>query len=475
MKKVFISYSWTNDYHEQWVLELAERLRENGVDIILDKWDLKDGQNVYAFMEQIIKSGDLDNVLVICDKGYTEKADSYKGGAGIEIQIITPEIYNDVQQEKFIPILAERLEDGTPCIPKLFARSKYIDMSNERSYEKGFEQLLRNFYEQPEHRKPELGEPPSWLFEEEASHKKTRYANNQMSKAINQNLRMSQSATNFIGALLSHLEEHVITEIPKDKDIDELVFNSIENMKNLRDDYIEFLMNYCKVRDQFDIDIISDMLEEMYQLTKHRSNMTMSYSNQFDNLKFFIHEVFIYTVLVLMRNNMYEEVGYLTSKDYFLKGETETRYTEMKFVEFRQYLRSLEEQYKKRVNSTKLSFVAEMLTHRVDSNLFTKNEFAQCDILLYYLSRVNANDTDFGWFPVTYIYGRKESMKVLQKLKSKRHYEKVKGMFNVVDIEELKDAFKVADGFDRPSYRHSFDAVPSLEFHINYDQIGKSL
>jgi len=38
--KLFISYSWTSPAHEQWVISLATDLRENGVDVILDKWDL---------------------------------------------------------------------------------------------------------------------------------------------------------------------------------------------------------------------------------------------------------------------------------------------------------------------------------------------------------------------------------------------------------------------------------------------------
>ena len=39
--KVFISYSWSSPEPEQWVLDIATELAENGVDVILDKWDLK--------------------------------------------------------------------------------------------------------------------------------------------------------------------------------------------------------------------------------------------------------------------------------------------------------------------------------------------------------------------------------------------------------------------------------------------------
>lgn len=52
--KLFISYSWSDSTHEQWVIELATELRESGVDVILDKWDLKEGHDAVAFMEKMV-------------------------------------------------------------------------------------------------------------------------------------------------------------------------------------------------------------------------------------------------------------------------------------------------------------------------------------------------------------------------------------------------------------------------------------
>lgn len=40
--KIFISYSWGSS---ELVLELAQRLVAHGVDVVLDKWDLKEGQD----------------------------------------------------------------------------------------------------------------------------------------------------------------------------------------------------------------------------------------------------------------------------------------------------------------------------------------------------------------------------------------------------------------------------------------------
>ena len=73
--KLFISYSWSNSQHEQWVIELATSLRESGIDVILDKWDLKEGHDAYAFMEKMVSDPDIEKVAIICDKTYSEKAD----------------------------------------------------------------------------------------------------------------------------------------------------------------------------------------------------------------------------------------------------------------------------------------------------------------------------------------------------------------------------------------------------------------
>ena len=38
--KVFVSYSHDSDLHKGWVLTLATRLVANGVNVLLDQWDL---------------------------------------------------------------------------------------------------------------------------------------------------------------------------------------------------------------------------------------------------------------------------------------------------------------------------------------------------------------------------------------------------------------------------------------------------
>ena len=107
--KVFISYSWSSD---ELVLDLAKRLVAHGVDVVLDKWDLKEGNDKYEFMERCVNDSEITKVLIICDKIYAQKANDRTGGVGDETVIISSEIYGNARQEKFIPIIAERDEEG---------------------------------------------------------------------------------------------------------------------------------------------------------------------------------------------------------------------------------------------------------------------------------------------------------------------------------------------------------------------------
>ena len=53
--KLFISYSWDceeNKNHMNWVLKLATDLRKHGVDVFLDQWDARFGNDLAFFMEQ---------------------------------------------------------------------------------------------------------------------------------------------------------------------------------------------------------------------------------------------------------------------------------------------------------------------------------------------------------------------------------------------------------------------------------------
>jgi hypothetical protein len=66
--RVFISYSWKSVLNKEKVRVLAERLQLDGIHVIIDIWDLKEGQDKFAFMEQMVTSPEINKVLIICKR-----------------------------------------------------------------------------------------------------------------------------------------------------------------------------------------------------------------------------------------------------------------------------------------------------------------------------------------------------------------------------------------------------------------------
>ena len=137
--KVFISYSHDSLEHKQWVSELAARLQHHGVDVIFDQWI----SNLNKEPTQSIESGigASDKVLVICTDSYVIKANDGEDGVGYEPMIITSKIVKDHENNKFIPIIRQRLsEDKTLTF---LEKQVYTDFTDDEKFDEKFAELLR--------------------------------------------------------------------------------------------------------------------------------------------------------------------------------------------------------------------------------------------------------------------------------------------------------------------------------------------
>lgn len=131
---VFVSYSWTPMRNQETVFGLVSRLRQDGIRVIYDKEDLYPGQNINYFMEQALERNDVDNIIVVCNKDYAEKANNRQGGVGYEAGIIISEIKSAPLQRRVIPVAVEMDVNGNPYLPTKFKELYYIDLTRENGY-----------------------------------------------------------------------------------------------------------------------------------------------------------------------------------------------------------------------------------------------------------------------------------------------------------------------------------------------------
>lgn len=154
--KIFVSYSHDTPAHKKWVGELASKLVEKGIDVILDQWDLAPGDDIPKFMENSV--GISDRVLIICTELYVRKADEGEGGVGYEAMIVTGELVRNLGTSKFIPVIGQT-GDNT-FLPKSLSTRFYVNLSDGQVFDEQFDLLLRELHKVPVLRKPPLGKNP---------------------------------------------------------------------------------------------------------------------------------------------------------------------------------------------------------------------------------------------------------------------------------------------------------------------------
>ena len=301
--KLFISYSWTSPENEQWVLNLATELRESGVDVILDKWDLKEGQDANVFMEKMVTDPLIKKVALVCDHAYAEKSDSRSGGVGTETQIITPEIYQKADQNKFVAIIAERDEQGRAYLPVYYKSRIYIDLSDTDLYSKNFEQLIRWIYDKPFYEKPDLGSKPAFLSDTGTISLSTTLTFRRALDAIRNNKEYCRGALNeYFSIFTRNLERFRLSD--GEGEFDDRVIENIEQFLPYRNEAIEIFLALAQYRDTPDtFQQLHRFLEGLIPYMERPQTITRYNEWDFDNFKFIAHELFL-TLIAFAPVNM---------------------------------------------------------------------------------------------------------------------------------------------------------------------------
>ena len=136
--RAFISYSWDDRPHKEWVINLATQLRQDGVEARLDYWHTVPGDQLPEFMEREIREADY--VVIVCTPSYKIKSEGRTGGVGYEGGIITAEVFARQNHRKFIPVLARG--SWTESAASWLLGKRYSDLSDATRYIEGYRDLL---------------------------------------------------------------------------------------------------------------------------------------------------------------------------------------------------------------------------------------------------------------------------------------------------------------------------------------------
>lgn len=440
--KVFVSYSWTSPDHEEWVLNFANELTDNAIHVIIDKWDLLDGQDKYAFMEQMVTNPSIPKVALIFDKGYVERANNRSGGVGTETQILTYELYEQVSQDKFVGIIAERDENGRLYAPAYYKSRMYIDLSDDEKYTANFERVLRWVYNKPVYTRPQLGEPPEFLADTPGVSLGTNTAYRHALEAIRQGRPYAIGAVSEYFKLVSRNLERFRIESATAQTMVDAILNSIKEMLNPRNEIAKLMLAIAQYSRSSDMkQVIHRFFEDITVYFERDRSTSRFFEWQFDNHKFLTYELFLYCIACLVKYDAFDAIGYLVRQNYMTKPAFRDDTSSMRsFSTFHRTLDSLDE-WNRQHGSRMYSPLASLLHERGDIDDISFEDIMQADTILFIRSLVDDRQgrNAQGWYPETLRFAemRRNAFPVFMRAESLQYYKRLAEMFDGTSIEEI--------------------------------------
>jgi len=469
--KVFISYAWTSDEYTSKVYDFVKRLRSDGIETLFDQFDLKPGNSLHNYMEKCVSDKTVTNVLILLNPEYKKKADERKGGTGIETQIISEEVYNNLDNTKFIPVIFDL--DGKQIIDVLpiYLKSRFfVDLSHHDNYEDQYRSLIRNLYGKPAMVKNSIGSKPSWVDDPKSvtyDVDKLNWISNSMATGI-EKITYRKS----LNILISETEKHIRLFSFENIDIDnfEEAYSSLSPLKNL--------VIGC-VNELIELDKVSNFIEEYFENYSELISPNKSIAKwKYLIFKILAHEIIISIIALLYKYRKYAQIYNLITYSFLARDEWQES------VNFHTFFYSQKEReiynldvrlgHIKYGNKEryKLTGIGDYWSRNISFDFLTLQEFVNADILISNLNGILLHDR---WFAISYVYADGNiswTKDIANAMLKKSSFLRYKPLFGNLDETTLTEALKRDSKYGYHfGYENCFDRIPMISELID----GKKL
>jgi hypothetical protein len=449
--KAFMSYAWSSDAHEAWVLDLATRLASDGVEVVFDKWDLKVGHDAHAFMEKMVTDPTVTKVMMICDRTYKEKADGRMGGVGKETTILTAEIYDKTEQNKYAAIITEHDENGRGYVPAYYGGRQYIDFTDPTQAETKYQELLRWLFDKPRHVRPKLGSAPAFITDPDAVGTGTTSKFKSAMNAVQTNAAQAGGfITDFGEAMVA--EFRACKPLPAEGEpFDEAVLRAAGSMRPALRHFHELVLAEARYGGAH-FDRFLSVLEQMAGLMYRPPDVMQWSERNFDAFRMMAYEGFLGLVAILLSERRYDFVGRVIAHPYFVvERERHNGPATTTFRVFSQDIESMRNR-KQRLNSRQIDLYSDLLAETYRLSFPSMHRLIEADILLYIRAAMVQEETSWEqWWPRTAIYARQFGMlDLFARSESIAFFEQwTPHVFGKISIEDFKAGIAKLDAASR--------------------------
>jgi hypothetical protein len=441
---VFLSYSWSSPEFVDRVTALAERLVSHSVEVIYDQWDLHEGHDLHAFMEQSVARPDVTHVLILCDPVYAAKADDRSGGVGKETLIISPAVYENVEQRRVIPIIMQRDSDDQVKVPLYLRGRRYVDMSRPDSEAEAYEQLLRILYDKPARVRPPRGDRPDFLNEDYVALGTTGSLALFRSAALAGRPNASGLFTDLLERFYRAIRDRELVDaLGSLDDLEDWTSNSIDGFLGYRDEFVQAVQTLARhVHSSDGYSRLHSFFESAVNLVYGHQDRLFGEGVEAENISFLVWELYLYTVATLLREERFEGVGRLTapmhvrsrSGDGVLRG---IGVLDPSFL--------LLERRNQRLRLNKISFAATLLKQRANNPQVPYEAVMESDLLLWYRT-VAAGEKDVRWYPRSLVYiGYTQRLPLFERARDSEYFKRLAPALGVSSRDDFEARFTAID------------------------------
>ena len=394
------------------------------------------------------------------------------GGVGTETQIISPEIYNKVIQEKFLPVIFERGIKGEIPKPQYLKTMLHFDLTQEEKYDLEYRRLVKRLYGIEIVEKPELGKKPSWLDERSTIPTKTRSGYEGLKQQKSDSVKKDEFK-NFLLAIKEKIVDFTKDEFGDNISAEEYI-SLYDDTRSYRDEFLYLLKYSIYIPESYKI--IASVLEEICVGVKNKNGY------EGEVMRTLLHELFIYVVAYYLKNKDYNALSYILSKTYFVGKYGYSQ--DQSFDAFYDNNTNLDRAVSQKDNKQYYSGTANYWINNINVEICNKNEFVFADIFCYNAAIFVENYTSsWFWFPLTYVYGKLEYgnspfNQFVVRLKSKEHLQEVAKIMGFSNTEEFKKKYIEIEtemqkgNFREYRYNSAFETAPVICQYIKSEELG---
>lgn len=456
--KVFISYRWSNPEHEDWVLAFATRLREDGLEVILDKWHLKGGQDTLTFMEQMVADDSVEKVLMICDSGYVERANSREGGVGTEAQIISGKIYGSVSQTKFGAVVVELDAEGKPVLPHYFSTRLYFDLSDDEAIAVNYEEVLRWCYDEPFHVAPPVGKRPTFL-DETRQNAALAVPSRSRRIAVGTGDKLDRDELDQLALEISGIRLDLDEEAP-----DETIVSAIDGSREFREACYGAIRKVFRagLSDEQKIDLVHRFFEKsLASPTERQSGPISPYQDDFKN--FIVHDLFVSTVAIAFEERAFLVMAKVLDRPLIKRRFEDQLGEAFDYRKIRQYLRSLDDFRDRRLKLNRISVHADKLRECHEGSTVDFVSFMEADFSLYLRDLVtpDGKKADWDWYPLSLVFavGRYGAFPIFLRAMSADFWDQLNRFFRSMSPEYFRNNIREALKHPGASLKWNYDRL----------------